>query len=298
MSSPRIFFLASVAVLTFGPGLISPSQASSPQRSKSGVAAMAAEGPLLIVAQNAPAASGQDQDGMPDQPAPPKPYKPVSVKPPKASSDASFEAFRKKLADVAHSKDKEALKGLIGDKVFHLDGEGNDKADKDKSGIDYFSELLDLDSGETFGWDSLNVTAGDSTADALENHAGVICGPGAPIYDDDAFEKLLENTGTDEFEWAYSVGPIEARASDKPDAPVLEKVSGVLLRILPAQGQSEGEAAESQSEAPSSDAIPIVLPSGKTGYVPGAKLRPLSTDQLCYGKEGGSWKIVGYVDAE
>lgn len=281
-------------MLTFGPGLVSPSQASGRQEKAQPHATTAANGPALIMAQSGPAA-GKDQDGMPDEPAPPKPYKPVSVKPPKAAaSDASFDAFRKKLEDVAHSKDKEALKALIAAKVFHLDSEGADKADKDKAGIDYFSELLDLDGGETFGWDSLVAAARDPTADLLENHQGVICGPGSPSYDEKAFEKLLESTGTDEFEWAYAAAPTEVRAADKPDAPVLEKVGVILLRILPAQGQAEDDP---QSDA-QSDRIPVVVPSGKTGYVPGTALKPLTTDQLCYAKEGGSWKIVGYVGAD
>lgn len=298
MSSPRIFLLASVAVLTFGPGFVSPSQASGREAwPPPGASATAAESPLLIVAQNAPAAGGQGQDGLPDQPAPPKPYKPVTVKPPKASAESGFDAFRKQLADVAGRKDKEALKALIAAKVFHLDAEGKDKADKDKSGVDYLSELLDLDGGEAFGWDSLAATAREPTADPLAQHQGVICGPGAPSYDDKAFEALLQSTGTDEFEWAYAAAPLDARASDKPNAPVLEKVGMILLRILPAQGQGSTEGG-ADSQSAQSDAIPVVVPSGKVGYVSGTSLRPLRTDQLCYAKEGGGWKIVGYVGAE
>lgn len=280
MSSPRILLLASAAALAFGPGLISPSQPA------------AANGLPLVVAQSEPAA-GQDQDGMPDQPAPPKPYKPISVKPPKAVSDAGFEAFRKKLADVVGSKDKEALKGLIAAKVFHLDSEGNDKADKDKAGVDYFSELLDLDGDEMFGWDALAGAARDPTADPLDGHEGVICGPGAPTYDEKAFDALVDSSGTDEFEWAYTAKPLEVRSSDKPNAPVLEKVGAILLRILPAQSEDNGDSPSAQS-----DMIPVVVPSGKTGYVSGSALKPLSSDQLCYGKEDGNWKIVGYVGAE
>ncbi len=298
MSSPRIFLLASVGVLTFGPGLLSPSQAAGLQQWRpAGASSTAAESRPLVVAQTKPAPDPKDQDGLPDQPAPPKPYKAVTVKPPKAASDPSFEAFRKQLADIAGRKDKNALTGLVAAKVFHLGAEGEDKADKDKSGLDYLSELLDLDSGETFGWDSLAAAARDPTADPLPQHQGVICGPGAPSFDDKAFEALLQNTGTEAFEWAYAAAPLEVRASDKPNAPVMEKVGAILVRIMPAQGQGSGNGSESQP-SDQSDVIPVVVPSGKVGYASGAALRPLTTDQLCYAKDGGSWKIVGYVGAE
>jgi len=69
------------------------------------------------------------------------------------------------------------------------------------------------------------------------------------------------------------------------------------VRIMPAQGQGSGNGSESQP-SDQSDVIPVVVPSGKVGYASGAALRPLTTDQLCYAKDGGSWKIVGYVGAE
>lgn len=297
MPSPRYFLFASVAVLTFGP-LLAPIQAAGLQRGpRASASSIAAESRPLVIAQNKPESGAQDQDGQPDQPAPPKPYKPVNVTLPKAVSDPSFEAFRKQLADVAGRKDKEALTGLVAAKVFHLDAEGKDQADKEKSGLEYLSELLDLDSGEAFGWDSLAAAARDPTADPFQQRQGVICGPGSASYDDKAFETLLGTTGTDEFEWAYAAAPIEVRASDKPNAPVVEKVGTILLRILPATGQDGGSGADSQS-GDQSDALPVVVPSGKTGYVPGDALRALSSDKLCYAKEGGGWKIVGYVGAE
>ncbi|MEZ5787284.1 MAG: hypothetical protein R3D62_12650 [Xanthobacteraceae bacterium] len=292
MPSPRFFLFTSVAVLTFGPGLLAPSQAASLQPQTNPASMMAASRPLVI-AQSKPDAEAQDQDSLPDQPAPPKPYKPVTVTLPKPVSDPSFEAFRKKLVDVAGRKDKGALAGLVAAKVFHLDSEGKDQADKQKSGLEYLSELLDLDSGEAFGWDSLAAAARDPTADPLQQRQGVVCGPGSASYDDKAFETLLGSTGTDEFEWAYAAAPVEVRATDKPGAPVVEKVGTILLRILPATGQENGGGAEAQS-----DALPVVVPSGKTGYVPGDALRALSSDKLCYAKDGGSWKIVGYVGAE
>jgi hypothetical protein len=39
----------------------------------------------------------------------------------------------------------------------------------------------------------------------------------------------------------------------------------------------------------------IVTPSGKLGYVPMMTVLPIVTDQLCYSKDAGGWKIAGYA---
>ena len=39
----------------------------------------------------------------------------------------------------------------------------------------------------------------------------------------------------------------------------------------------------------------IVAPSGKLGYVPIMAVLPIVSDQLCYIKDAGGWKITGYA---
>jgi hypothetical protein len=41
-----------------------------------------------------------------------------------------------------------------------------------------------------------------------------------------------------------------------------------------------------------------LLPSGKTGWVPVANVRPLFVDRLCFAKTGNDWKIALYDQAE
>ena len=41
--------------------------------------------------------------------------------------------------------------------------------------------------------------------------------------------------------------------------------------------------------------IKVVTPSGKVGYVASDAIMPIAFDQLCYVKDGGSWKITGYA---
>jgi hypothetical protein len=49
--------------------------------------------------------------------------------------------------------------------------------------------------------------------------------------------------------------------------------------------------------APDADAamLRIVTPAGKVAYIQADDLSPLGIDQLCYVKEGGAWKVAGYV---
>ena len=56
-----------------------------------------------------------------------------------------------------------------------------------------------------------------------------------------------------------------------------------------------------QDNAPGDQQIPmlkVVTPSGKTGFVPAEALSPLGNDQLCFSKEGGGWKISGFIGGD
>ena len=46
---------------------------------------------------------------------------------------------------------------------------------------------------------------------------------------------------------------------------------------------------------PSAAYVRIVTPGGKAGYVSVDSIAPLGNDQLCYVKDGGGWKIGGYI---
>ena len=46
------------------------------------------------------------------------------------------------------------------------------------------------------------------------------------------------------------------------------------------------------------EALRVMAPSGKIGFVPDDALSPLGNDQICYGKDGGGWKIVGFIGGD
>jgi hypothetical protein len=252
-------------------------------------AALAGASALAPLASHAQQRQGPPPAGAPQPPplAAVKPYKAVNVTPPKPMNDPSLEAFRKQIAEIARKKDRAALAKLVAQDFF-WEAESGNKADKKKSGIDNLAVAIGLDAREGYGWDALMGHAADPTADAMAERKGVVCSPADPQFNEKELEDLIKTTGTDPGEWAFPVAAsIEARAEAKPNAPVVEKLGAHFVRVLPMQGPPPAG-----QQVP---LIPVATPSGKTAFVPADALAPLGSDQICYVKDGNSWKIAGYV---
>src|SRR5439155_14290414 len=72
----------------------------------------------LLVAAGSVSAPAQQQVPLPMQPAPPGPYKSIAVTLPPRQSDASLDAVRKELGDIAKKKDSAALAAKVVTKGF------------------------------------------------------------------------------------------------------------------------------------------------------------------------------------
>ena len=81
---------------------------------------------------------------------------------------------------------------------------------------------------------------------------------------------------------------LEMHSTARPNAPAVEKLGMHFVRVM------EDEAA-GNAEPPM---LKLVSPSGKTGFVPADAISPLGNDQICYAKEGGAWKIAGFVGGQ
>ncbi len=236
--------------------------------------------PLPAMAQQQPP---QDQQPL----APPKAYKLVPVKLPPPMRDASFDAFRKQMGDIAGKKDRAALARLIARNFFWIPGD-KDVADKRKSGIDNLSKAIILDDSDAPGWELLADVAQEASAEPFPDRQGVICAPGQASIDDKAIEDLVTDTQTDPSEWAYLARDgVEVRAEAARGSAVTEKLGLHLVRVYPDDSPA--------SAVQGSDTLRIVTPSGKLGFVPADVLRPLASDQICYIKEGNAWKIAGVI---
>ena len=127
--------------------------------------------PVSVPAQQGPAQSQAPAPPQAPAPAKPGPYSVVAIKLPAPVSDASFEAFRKQLADIAKKKDRAALARLLAANFFWIP-EDADVADKTKPAIDNLAKAIGLDGKDGFGWDVITEYAGDNTGNPDPQRAG------------------------------------------------------------------------------------------------------------------------------
>jgi hypothetical protein len=244
-------------------------------------------------APQAPQAAPQGGPAQAPAVAPIKPYKALAVTLPAPVSDPSFEAFRKQLGDIATRKDRAALAKLVVAQGFFLEGANGDKLDKKKSAMENLAAALGgLAGKDATGWEALSAAAADPTLEPLTERKGVSCGPAGPVLDEQAFEALTKETGTDAGDWAFPVAPnLEVRSAAQPTAPVIEKLGMILVRVLP-----DPPPANARQTAPTF--ARIVTPAAKTGFVAIDAIAPMGFDQLCYLKDASGWKITGYEATE
>jgi hypothetical protein len=257
--------LAAVAAVAFGAFASSPALSQQPK-----------------------GAPQQAQPGSQDQQtlAPPKAYKPVPIKLPQPVRDPTFVAFRKQLEGIAQKKDRNALARIVSQQFFWVP-EDKDVAQKGKSGIDNLSAAIGLDGADAQGWELLLDLADEPTAEPYPGRQGAICAPGEASFDDKAAEELANATQTDPGEWGYPAEDgVPVRAGAAENSQVTGKLGLELVRAYPD---------DSPAAAVQGNALRIVLPSGKLGFINGDLLRPLLSDQLCYVKEGNVWKITGAI---
>lgn len=237
----------------------------------------------LLIASSA---LGQNQPRVQQPPPPtkPGPYKPVAISPPKAISEATFEAFRKQINEAAQRKDREALTKLVIGQGFFWLGEKGDRADKRKSGVDNLAAALGLNSKDGAGWDMLASFAEDPTGSPLPEHKGTLCAPADPTFDGKAFNDLMQATQTDPGDWAY---------------PVADWCRGAHDAATQRPGDRETRCRLCAGHAGRRSNIPtflrVVTPAGKTGYVLVDSVAPIGNDQICYVKDASGWKIGGYI---
>jgi hypothetical protein len=212
-----------------------------------------------------------------------KPYKPVEVTLPAPAADKSLEALRKQLAAIVQRKDRAALARLVA-KDFFWEGDLGGTFDAKKSGSDNLAAALRLGDADGRGWAMLSVLAAEPTLGPTMENPHARCAPAPPGYEDADLAELTEATNTDVIDWSYPRTPgLQVRIAAAADGVVIETLGLHLVRVLGAADRNGW--------------VRVATPGGKTGFVaPGSLLSPLA-DRLCFGKDGGGWRIVGYVGA-
>ena len=216
--------------------------------------------------------------------------------------DAAFNKFRAEFIDAVAKKDAQALFALaapgfvwtLNDSLLAGNFDpGRDPQHNFRVVFGFRAAGKDADGDVENGpfWDALAAFANDGTF--YQANDSLICGPAAAtIVDDEVFQQARATIETSDegADWYFIVrGTAVIKAPDDKDAPIatagLEAVP--VLKIHP---PSDSRVAPAHYE--------VLLPSGRTGWIPANAARPLQTDRLCYALTAkGEWKISIYDSA-
>ena len=257
---------------------------------------------LLAAATLLPAAPGGTQ---PQRVAYPEvkvvlenPYKP----------DAAFDKMNGAFLDAVQRKDVGALTALVAPTFLwtvsdHPAGEldlGRDAIHNFKVAFGFRALGEGVDGGVDDGpyWDLLTAFA-EEVSFYIANDAGtLVCGPmTAEVADENAFEEARRkiNAIDEPIEWYFTVAaetPV-AMAPGDSGTPVAKvgTIAMPLIGFYPPEREGAPPPPPSHYE--------VLLPSGRTGWVPVTAVRPLKTDHLCYARTpAGEWKIASIDQAE
>lgn len=212
--------------------------------------------------------------------------------------DAAFQAMSKSFTAAVAKKDSEALFALVGPTFIWL-SEGAPAAGYDlgRDALYNFKVLFgfreagkDTDGGVQDGpyWEALASFAQDGTYyKAADN---LVCSPTLGVVSDNKkFEDAQKKIGADEtVSWYFIVADLNL-AKGPTDATLVGKIGKQLLPVLSVYPQQD------QEPAPPITHLEVLIPTGKTGWIPLSAARPLDTDRLCYSVAAdGQWKIVMY----
>jgi len=215
--------------------------------------------------------------------------------------DAAFEQMRAAFADAVNKKDLDALSKLIAPMfLWTIGGQPADQLDLGRDALHNFKVVFgfralgkDVDGDVSDGpyWDALAVFTGDPTYYAANDAGNLVCGPiAADVADDDVLQQARKKVeaGDDSADWYFTLANTDvAKAPGDKGAPITKigTIAVPLLSVFPA--------VQKDQPAPQPTHIEVLLPSGKSGWIPVAAVRPLFADHLCYAKTAdGQWKIA------
>lgn len=221
-----------------------------------------------------------------------EPYQPVAVTRPAAPDDPTLQAFRQQLTAVARKRVYAQLTPLVQAQGFFWARDFGNRFDARKPAVDSLAAALSLERANGDGWNALVAFAADATASPLDSRPGIICAPAEPQFDGIALDRLIERTRTDDVDWMYvKVAGTPARASARPNAPVVETLGLHFVRYLGMDGNDDNASLRTHW-------VKVATPGGKQAYVAPNALLTVTTARLCYGKDHlGRWTIAGFVGA-
>ena len=146
-------------------------------------------------------------------------------------------------------------------------------------------------------WDLLAGFANDGTYYQDTQAGNLVCGPiSANAVDDNVLEqarKKLE-VGEEVADWYFTLAPTAVAKAPNDSGPPVAKVGIVALPAL-----SLFPAAQEGKPAAPVTHVEVLLPNGKSGWLPASTVRLFDSERLCYAKTAkGDWKIAAYDQLE
>jgi hypothetical protein len=218
--------------------------------------------------------------------------------------EAAFEAMIARLSAAVAKKDEQALFAHVGPNfVWTVDGTMAEDFDLGRDVLHNFKVVFgfrdlgkDADGGVQNGpfWSALAAFLEDKTYYKATDSGNLICGPiRASFVNESTFDQASKKIAgaDDQLDWYFTVGDTAVAKAPGDRGPPVGKVGRVALPVLSTSPAAKpGEAAQ-----PVPDFLEILMPSGKTGWIPASSAKPLSAEHLCYAKTAsGEWKIVAY----
>jgi len=225
---------------------------------------------------------------------PVRPYAPVAISLPAASTDADFIAFRNELAAVAKSRIYAALEPLVQLQGFFWERDFKRMFDPRRAAVDNLAAALQLERHDGSGWGLLAALATEGAIEPMASWPGVVCAPAPPKYDGVAFARLLNATHTKVANWFYPrLAEPELRLAPQPEAEVLDRLRLQFVRLLGFDGANGVEPAPERRLW-----ARVATSDGKPGFVAPGNLTSLTAARLCYVRDLiGGWRIAGFIAA-
>ena len=214
--------------------------------------------------------------------------------------DDAFKAMQAAFSAAVAKKDAAGLFALVGPNfVWTVNGALSEDMDLGGSALDNFKVIFGFrapgaatDGGVDNGpfWDDLKYFAADGTVYEDADIENLVCGPMlAEASDADTFDEASEKVDSpdDATVWYFTLAETAVTAAPEPKAAEVGKVGIVALPLISMHPAQEGD------NPPPATHLEVLLPSGKSGWIPISAARPMESNRLCYSKTAaGKWTIV------
>jgi hypothetical protein len=229
------------------------------------------------------------------------PYPEVKVNVEQYNGDDALAAMRKSFSDAVNKKDSAALFELVGPTFVWTKGNAlSDEFDLGRDALHNFKVVFgfreagkDADGGVDGGpyWDLLAAFASDPTV--YEESTNKVCTPTtATVVDSSVFDLASSKIETDDdvADWYFTLADTPVAKTPGDNGPPIGKLGTVAIPVLSSYPPSP-----ESGPAVTPTHYEVLMPNGRTGWIPASAARPYSTERLCFAKTAkGEWKITVY----